>query len=151
VCHRRSAFQQARYRTLKDIRRRADGRRVTKALTAIALALAAIGFAACGGGGDSASGSSDAEQIRAVIDLGNSKDPAICDKLTAKWMENVVGGDRSDCEQQVEQSSEDAVKVQDVSVDGDHSTVTARIEGDPGTLLLVKQDGEWKLDDIQTK
>jgi ABC-type glycerol-3-phosphate transport system substrate-binding protein len=115
----------------------------------LALALASLGVAACGGGDGGGSQASDADQIRALIDLGNSKNPAICGKLTDKWMQNVVGGDRADCEQQVKQSPSNAVQVENISVNGDAATVGATVEGNSAQLTLVKQDGEWKLDDIQ--
>lgn len=115
----------------------------------LALAVALVGVTACGGDDNGSEQGSDEAEIRAVIAAGNSKDPAICDKLTDKWMRNVVGGDRADCKQQVKDSPEDAVEVERVSVEGDQATVTAQIQGDAGTLLLVKEGDEWKLDDIQ--
>jgi hypothetical protein len=104
-----------------------------------------FGLAACGGD----DGKSDEDQVRDVIALGNNKDPDFCDNLTDKWIKNVVGGDKSDCEKQVKQSPKDAVDIKEVSLDGDKATVTAEIQGDPGKLYLVKEDDEWKLDDIK--
>jgi len=123
----------------------------------IALMSASLALAACGGGdGDGGGGSgagtaSDESQVRAVIALGNSRDPGICDKLTDKWMKNVVGGDRKDCEEQVRNTERDAIKVEDVSVAGTKAIVKAQIQGEPGRLFLVEESGEWKLDDIQTQ
>ena len=57
--------------------------------------------------------------------------------------------DKADCEEQVENSPQNAVDIEDVSIEGDRATVTARIEGDPGQILLAKQEGEWRLDDVQ--
>jgi hypothetical protein len=107
------------------------------------LALPAV-LVACGDDGDS-----DEDQVRAVIELGNNKDPAICEKLTDNWIKNVVGGDKNDCEQQVRQSKEDAVDIQKVDVNGNKATVSVKIEGESGRLLLVKENDEWKLDDVK--
>ena len=117
-----------------------------KVLTVVAIALAPFGPAACGGGGG---GGSDMDQIRAIIDLGNSKNPALCDRLTDRWMQDVVGGSKTACEQQVQRSPLNAIQVQGISVNGDSATVTAQIEGRAAQLSLVKQDGEWKLDGIR--
>jgi hypothetical protein len=117
-----------------------------KILIGLALALAlTLGLAACGGG----SGKSDEGQIRDIIALGNKKDTAICDRLTDKWMKDVVGGDKSDCEKQVKQSPKNAIKTKTISVNGNKATVTAEIQDDPGEIFLVKDGGDWKLDDIQ--
>jgi len=121
-----------------------------RTMTFVAALLASLALAACGDdNGGSESGGSDEDQIREVIALGNSLDPEICDKVTDRWLENVTGGDKSDCEAQLKDSKEDAIEVEQVSVDGDEATVTATIQGDSGRLLLVKEDDEWKLDDIQ--
>jgi hypothetical protein len=123
-----------------------------KLVIALALASVSVGLAACGGGdggNTGGGGASDESQVRAVIDLGNSKSPDICERLTDRWMKNVVGGDRADCEEQVKNTEKDAIQVKDVSVAGSKATVTAQIQGEPGQLFLVEQDGEWKLDDIQ--
>jgi hypothetical protein len=114
---------------------------------ALLLSTSAIAFAACGG--DDNGGASDEEQIRDVVALGNELDPEICDKLTDRWLENVTGGDASDCEEQLKDTEKDSIQIEDVSVEGDEATATATIQGQPGRLLLVKEDGEWKLDDIQ--
>lgn len=119
------------------------------ALALTLLCTATPGLAACGGGDSPGTSTGDEDQIRDVIALGNNRDTAVCDRLTDRWMKDVVGGDRADCEQQVRQSPEDAVEIEEVSVDGDRATVTARIEGDAGRLLLAKQGGEWQLDDVQ--
>jgi hypothetical protein len=115
---------------------------------AIVLALilvAPFGVAACGGDDDK----TDEDQIRDVVALGNKKDPEICAKVTDKWLKDVVGGDKAECEEQLKNSSEDAIEVKEISVDGDKATITADIEGKPGKLLAVKDGGDWKLDDIQ--
>jgi len=117
----------------------------------LALTLAPFGATACGGGDSGGSQVSDEAQIRSLIDLGNSKNPAVCDQLTDKWMADVIGGNRADCEQQVTQSPANAIQVEAVSVSGDAATVTAQVAGNAAQISLVKQDGEWKLDDIQRR
>jgi hypothetical protein len=121
-----------------------------RTMTFVAALLACVALAACGDdNGGSESGGSDEDEIRQVIALGNSLDPEICDKVTDRWLENVTGGSQSDCEDQLKNSKEDAIEFEQVSVEGDKATVTATIQGDSGRLLLVKEDDEWKLDDIQ--
>jgi hypothetical protein len=122
-----------------------------KLVITLTLTFVPFGLAACGGNENGEDRVNDEAQIRAVIDLGNSKNPEVCDRLTDKWMKNVVGGDNADCEQQVKQSPKDAVEIEEISVEGGKATVTAQIQGDPGQLLLVKDNGEWKLDDIRQR
>jgi len=120
-----------------------------RTMSVLAALLASAALAACGddnGGSDSAS---DEDQIREVIALGNSADPEVCDKVTDHWLEEVTGGDKSDCEEQLKNAEKNAMEPEEVSVDGDKATVTATISGDPGRVFLVKEDDEWKLDDIE--
>jgi hypothetical protein len=118
---------------------------VKKPVFALALMLAVpFGLTACGG-----DDKSDEEQVRDVISLANSQDEEVCDKLTDKYMKDVIGGDKSDCEKQVKQTPKDAVDIQRVTVRGDKATVTAKVQGDSGEIFLVKDGGDWKLDDIR--
>jgi hypothetical protein len=114
----------------------------------VALTITSFGLAACGGNGGGGQ-SDDGAQIRALIDLGNARNPAVCDHVTDRWMQAVIGGDKAACEQQVAASPANAIQVEAISVSGDAATVTALVAGNAAQLSLVKQDGEWKLDGIQ--
>lgn len=116
----------------------------------LALVFVPLGVLACGGSANGGAGGDEA-QIRALIDLGNSKNPAVCDRMTDRAMATLIGGDRATCEQQVSQSPADSIQVQAIAVNGDTATVTAALAGQPAQVTLVKQGGEWKLDDVQRR
>lgn len=118
-----------------------------KPVLALVLALAIpFGVAACGGGDDD---KSDEEQVRDVIELVNAKKKEACDKLSDKYLKDVIGGDKEDCEKQVDQTPENAVKIKTVRVSGDKATVDGDIQGGAGQIFLVKEGDDWKLDDVE--
>jgi hypothetical protein len=112
-----------------------------QALVAVLL-LGLPALAACGGG-------SDEDKVRDVIALGNDKDPKVCQKVTDKWLKNVTGGDKKECERQVRRTGNAKLKVRKVTVKGDRATVDASIRGTVGQVLLIKDGGDWKLDDVR--
>lgn len=115
-----------------------------KRMTASAVALAALpGLAACGGGGGG-----DEDKVRDLVSLGNKHDPAVCDKVTDRWLKQVTGGSRADCKKQVK-GDKSTVKVEKVSVKGDRATVSISSGRNRGQILAVKDGGEWKLDDVK--
>ena len=118
-----------------------------KPVLTLALALAVpLGLTACGGDDN---GGSDEDQVRDVIELVNNQDESACDKLTDKYMKDVIGGDRDDCEKQVKNTPKNAVKIKTVKINGDKATVTGDIQGGTGEIFLVKDGGDWKLDDVK--
>jgi hypothetical protein len=104
-----------------------------------------FGLVACGGDDEK----SDEDQIRDVIALGNNQDPKVCDKVTDKWLRDVTGGDKADCEKQVKEDPENDIEIDKISVQGDRATVNVSLGRDTGKIFFVKEDDEWKLDDIQ--
>jgi hypothetical protein len=102
------------------------------------------GLAACGGGGGG-----DEGNIRDLIAQGNDQDPKVCDRVTDRWLKQVTGGDKKDCQRQVKRSDSAKLKVNKVTVNGNSATVDATLRGKAGTVLLVKQGGDWKLDDVE--
>jgi ketosteroid isomerase-like protein len=122
----------------------------------LAVALTAALVAGCGGGG------SDEDQVRDVVtsfvQAGKDRDAAkACDLLASeqiKVVERVGGG--AECEQVLggffanADAAGTEVKIDDVRVEGNRATVDATLMA-AGTspkaesILLVKEDGEWKL------
>ncbi|HWB68713.1 MAG TPA: hypothetical protein VG518_01925 [Solirubrobacterales bacterium] len=118
--------------------------------------LAALALAACG------SGESDEEKIVDVIETAStSTDPASCTEfLTQTFVDQVETGEGAaavkECEEDAADGSgnPDSVDVAEVEVDGSNATADVTFHGgDLGgqalTLALAKEDGDWKLDEIQ--
>ena len=123
----------------------------------LAIALAAALAAGCGGGGVS-----DEDQVRDVVtsfvQAGKDRDAAeACSLLAAdqlKVVEQLGGG--AGCEQVLGGFLAKAnavgtdLKIEDVRVEGDRATVDATVKAAGSSpkaesILLVKEDGEWKL------
>lgn len=122
----------------------------------LAAALATVVVAGCGGG------SSDEDQVRDVVtsfvQAGKDRDAAeACSLLAAdqvKAVERLGGG--GDCAQVLGGFFAEAnaagtdVEIQDVRVQGDRATVDATVKAagsspQPESILVVKEDGEWKI------
>jgi len=118
------------------------------------LVLSALGLAACGGG------ASDESQIEEAIEISaSSNDPADCKKFsTQKFMEQT---DKSSGAEAVESCEEEASKkegveeasVSNVEIEGSKATAEAALsggvfDGQEVEIALVKEDGQWKLDEI---
>lgn len=130
-------------------------------LLSLALLLA-IGLAACGGGGDSSGGGGEDEsQIETTIETAaTSTDPADCTKFaTLTFMEQTTGEEGPAAEKACEEEAEEGegkpegASVSNIEVDGEKATAEAEFEGgDAGgfafTVALVKEDGDWKLDEL---
>jgi hypothetical protein len=128
-------------------------------LPLVLLVAAPLLVGACGGSDDD--GGDDEAQITEVIETSiASTDPDDCTKLeTQNFMEQVnfaTGEDAvADCEESAGDTSDDpdSVEVANVEVDGDAATADATFTGsafDGSTLsvALVKEDDQWKLDEI---
>ena len=124
--------------------------------TAIALCLATALLGGCGGGGGS-----DEEQVRDVVtsfvEAGKDRDAAeACSLLSAdqvKSVQEIGGGSCATILGGIFAKAKDLgtdVSIQDVRIEGDRATVDATVTA-PGskpkaqTILVVKEDGEWKL------
>lgn len=119
------------------------------------LALAAFALAACG------SSESDEDKVVDVIETSvTSTDPADCEALsTLAFMEQSTSSTGKDavkaCEEDAEDTSNDAedVTVSEVEVDGSDATanvalVGGSLDGQTVTVALVEEDGDWKMDRI---
>ena len=135
-------------------------KRSSLALAAMALAvIASLALAACGGGDDSGS-SDDQDQITQAIDAAaTSGDPAACTKYqTLQFTEQTTGEQGQAavqaCQKDATNTAADSIDVTDIEVDGDNATAKGKATGsifDGQTLdvALVKEDGQWKLDDFK--
>ena len=112
-------------------------------------------FAACG------ESSSDESQIEDVIESsGRSADPADCTKLmTRHLMEQVAQESGPDAERECKEEAEneegfESVDISNIAVDGSRATAAVRMTGgglDDGQTIeleLVKDDGQWKMNEI---
>jgi ketosteroid isomerase-like protein len=125
---------------------------------AIVATLVAVGLGAgCGGGGGS-----DEDQVREVVtafvEAGKDRDAAeACSLLATDQVKSVEGlGSGGSCTTVLAgifARAEDVdtdLEIQDVRVSGDRATVDATITSAGGrpqakSVLLVKEDGEWKI------
>lgn len=95
------------------------------------------------GGGD---GNAEADVRAALEDAAASND---CDALTDGAVEKLYSGDanpRKTCDENAKPA--DSFKIQDVSVNGSDATADVKIDGNNGSLDLVRQDGKWLIDDF---
>ena len=105
------------------------------------------GVAGCGPGGDS-----DEDRVRDVVEKVASNDPEVCKELTGGFLSREFDGDEGKCEKQArEAEDEQNLEIEKVEVDGDKATVEAKADGDKGTAKLVKEDGDWKLDELERR
>ena len=115
-------------------------------LTALALALAS-----CGGDDDNGGGSNDEEQIRAAIEaFAANEDP--CDLMTDRFVEQTFES-RETCQEESEESEgEDPTEIEfeDIAIDGDEATANVKADGEDGTVSLLKEDDEWRIDNLET-
>ena len=121
----------------------------------MALILAVLGLAGCGGGNDK----QDAEQtVRDFVKATNDRDAdKLCNDVFSKeFIEQATGstGDKakSVCKQQFEQLRGlklRLVRISKTEIDGDKATVTTVIETQdqpqPRIFKLVDEDGRWRL------
>jgi hypothetical protein len=138
-------------------------RRPTQLLCALVALVALLAMAGCGGSGGSSStgGTSNQNQIKDAISTAvTSTDPADCTKLeTLTFMEQIhfTTGRTAvrTCQRDAPDTSDDpdSVTITNVVVHGANATADVTFHGggfDGSTLAmaLVKQGGQWKLDQI---
>jgi len=107
----------------------------------VALA-ASIGVAACGGGGDEG-------KVRTVVEHLRDSDEAVCGELTDAYLKQLFK-DKSNCEKAAKSSKEkNSFDIKSVKVTGDKATVGIESKKRKGTVLLVKDGGDWKINQIK--
>lgn len=127
-------------------------------LTLFACALTGLVLAACGGDSES-----DEEQITTAIETSvMTTDPADCETYsTQAFLEQSESAEGEEalasCEEDVKDDANDpdSVKVSKVEVDGDAATAEVAFTGggfdqQAVVVALVKEDGDWKLDQIES-
>jgi ABC-type glycerol-3-phosphate transport system substrate-binding protein len=118
------------------------------------LALAAFSFALAACGGDD-----DEDQITEAIEFAaTSGDPAACTEAqTLRFTEQTTGQQGAaalkQCRRDAEDDTADSVDVSNIEVDGDSATAEGAVsgsffDGQTVAVALVKQDDEWKLDEL---
>jgi ketosteroid isomerase-like protein len=125
---------------------------------AAALAAGAVIFAVgCGGSDDSATASDDpADAVRALYAAAGEGDAAaMCDVMSEAAQENaktVQGADS--CEDAISQTLQggggelfDSIEVGEADVEGDSGTVEISAFGNKDKVRVVKEDGEWKVEE----
>jgi hypothetical protein len=117
----------------------------------------ALALSACGGG------ESDEDKIASAIETSaTSTDPADCSALlTQNFLEQVEFGEGQaavkSCEEDAKDESDDpdSVTVTEVEVDGSNAAANAAfvggtLDGQTVAIGLVKEDGDWKLDELES-
>jgi hypothetical protein len=121
--------------------------------------IAALALAACGGGGSSTSGGDEEEAaiVTAIEKSATANDPSKCTEFqTQAFNEQEKGTSGAEateiCEEEAEEQGSPAksVDVSKVKIDGEKATAEAAIggsalNGQTVELELVKEDGDWKL------
>ena len=130
-----------------------------KIASASAALLAALAIVGCGGGGGSDE-SEVTEVVEAFVTAGNEGDAGtICELLASEQADAIGRQAGGDCEEALgsfldaAERSETEVEVEDVRIDGSRATadVTVIQDGDrrSESLLLVEEDGDWRLADTR--
>jgi hypothetical protein len=113
-------------------------RSIAVALVALA---ASLGVVACGGGGDQ-------DKVRSVVEHLRDSDQAVCSELTDAYLTKLFK-DKATCEKQAKASNaKNSFDIKDVKVNGDKATVAVQAKKQKGTISLVKQGGDWKIETI---
>jgi len=125
----------------------------------LAALLAAVPLGGCGGGDDGGDPSADiTTALQAAL---TSNDPAVlCERALSPALVTRVYGGNARC-LQVERAAAasrgapGSAQVTQIKVDGDRATADVVLRGGDqdgarGALSVVRQDGDWRLDDLST-
>ncbi len=135
-------------------------------LPALAAVVAALGLVACGGGS-----SGDEDEVKKTVNgiydaLGAKDADKVCASLSERGKREVTSGSprrgkkRMTCEQVFSfglsfagDALKDAgdAKVTKVEVDGSKATATVNFRKQSGKVGLVKEDGKWKVSDLDVR
>jgi hypothetical protein len=110
---------------------------------ALLLVVPALALGACGGG------DSDEDDIKGIINDVSDEPASICDHATKTVLQQVGGSVEACRKAAAGQKSNSDVKVNSVDVNGDKATAKIKSSGGERTIGLVKEDGEWKVSNVQ--
>ena len=107
-------------------------------LLAVALA-SGLALAACGGG--------DEDGARAAAERYLRSDEGSCQVISTRFLRQNFAGDRTTCRQRAKAyRGPRNFTIRDVEVDGDKARVESTLGRQSGTVTLVKEGGDWKVD-----
>ena len=112
------------------------------------LTLCAILLAAAGCGGDEAPKGKKG-QVRESMEQFAESDPALCGRLTERFLQQTFGGTKADCERQVGQIETVELEIESIKIKDTRADVRAEISGEPVRALLVREGDTWKLDRVE--
>jgi hypothetical protein len=117
-------------------------RRRAVALTGLAglVALVLVAVVALAGGGDARA------QVTSLLERGAASPATICDHLSSRML--AAAGGHEAC-LRASPARGPASKVLDVRVHGDRATALVRSSAGDERVSLVRQDGDWKVDDVR--
>lgn len=117
----------------------------------LALCTAALALTGCGGGDDGgAGGGSDEDAVREVITALTTGDQAACDKLTDRYLKQ-LGGTKEGCRVSLDGDAPDPKpEIDEVSIEEETAQVIV-LDADRSTFSLVKQGGDWMIDEVEVE
>jgi hypothetical protein len=129
-------------------------------LLSIAAVAAALALAGCGSGESSSAGSFEGQEkevAQVVEDLqraAQSRDGGkVCSDIFARELVDELSAGDQDCIDEVEKAIGDAddyeLRVTDVTVAGERATAVVQQGGRKATFELVRQDGRWRIAEMQ--
>jgi hypothetical protein len=106
----------------------------------LALAVPAVAFSACGGGGNS-----DKDKLTSIINEGGKNPASICDHLDAVLLKQ-IGGKAGCVKASKSQKGNSNTKIDDITVTG--AKAVAKVHDEKGkktTITFKKVGGDWKV------
>jgi Domain of unknown function (DUF4878) len=128
--------------------------RQAAALVVLILASAASGLSGCGPLGGESDEERATDALTELIEARNRRDfAAVCDLISSRYQLRFQRSGTT-CQEALprlaERGTTTSIVIQEVRVSGDRATVDARVARTGGagrsqTILLTKEDGEWKV------
>lgn len=118
-----------------------------RALYFLCMLLLTAGVAACGSG--DGNGNDAEDEIRDLVETFYGNEEGVCDVISAKLLRDQFESKEA-CEKAAAGAEpEEGYEIEDVSVDGDEGEVSVKVDDQSGTLLVTREDGDWKVDGIK--